>query len=133
MYWQGGRFARPAPGPPAAGFFLTVALIEWAGWHDGPREGAAGGGARAVAPSERSTASEEMTMSTTGGRDAQRTAAAAAKEMRERDAAAAMRDYEAERLAVLSRTARLRAERLAKEADATPAPKKQRRQTKRNG
>jgi hypothetical protein len=74
-----------------------------------------------------------MTMSTTGGRDAQRSAAAAAKEMRERDAAAAARDYEAERLAVLSRTARLRAERLAKEADATPAPKKQRRQTKRNG
>jgi hypothetical protein len=40
----------------------------------------------------------------------------AAKEERARDAALAMREYEAERRAVLSRTARLRALRLAKEA-----------------
>jgi hypothetical protein len=40
---------------------------------------------------------------------------AAIKEARARDAALAMRDYEAERLAILARTARLRALRLAKE------------------
>ena len=44
----------------------------------------------------------------------------AAKEERARDAALAMREYEAERRAVLARTARLRALRLAKEATSEP-------------
>jgi hypothetical protein len=41
---------------------------------------------------------------------------AAMKEERARDAALAMREYEAEKLAVRAKTARLRALRLAKEA-----------------
>ena len=53
--------------------------------------------------------------------------AAAAKERRARDAAQAMREHEAKRVAVLAKTARLRAARLAKEADAgASAPKKAR-------
>jgi hypothetical protein len=46
----------------------------------------------------------------------QRAAMAAMKEERARDAALAMREYEAEKLAVRAKTARLRALRLAKEA-----------------
>jgi hypothetical protein len=42
-----------------------------------------------------------------------------AKELRARDAALAMKEYQAERVAVQARTARLRALRLAKEAGAT--------------
>lgn len=49
------------------------------------------------------------------------------KEERERDAAQAVRDYEAERQAIDARTARLRALRLAKEAAEAPH-KKARRQ-----
>ena len=45
------------------------------------------------------------------------------KEARARDAAQAMRDYEAEKLAVLAKTARLRAQRLANPAQAVQ-PKK---------
>ena len=53
--------------------------------------------------------------------------AAAMKERRARDAAQAMRDHEAKRVAVLAKTARLRAIRLAKEAEAAnSAPKKTR-------
>lgn len=48
----------------------------------------------------------------------------AMKEERARDAALAMREYEAERLAVLARTARLRAVRLAQEAGAVLKKKK---------
>jgi hypothetical protein len=47
----------------------------------------------------------------------QRAAMAAIKEDRARDAALAMREYEAERLAVHAKTVRLRALRLAKEAE----------------
>jgi hypothetical protein len=43
-------------------------------------------------------------------------AKAATREARARDAELAMREYEAQRLAVLAKTARLRALRLAKEA-----------------
>ena len=50
----------------------------------------------------------------------------AEKELRARDAAVATREYEAERLAVLARTARLRALRLAKEAEAVPVKKAKR-------
>jgi hypothetical protein len=50
-------------------------------------------------------------------RDAQeREAKAAMKEERARDAARAVREYEADKRAVLAKTARLRALRLAKEA-----------------
>ena len=53
--------------------------------------------------------------------------AAAAKERRAQDAAQAMREHEANRVAVLTKTARLRAARLAKEAEAgKSAPEKAR-------
>lgn len=44
------------------------------------------------------------------------TAKAEIKEERAREAAKAMQEYQSERLAVLARTARLRAQRLAREA-----------------
>ncbi len=44
------------------------------------------------------------------------TAKTALKEQRARDAATAMRDYERERIAVVAKTERLRAERLARDA-----------------
>ena len=57
----------------------------------------------------------------------QRASAAAMKERRAQDAAQAMRDYEAKRVATLAKTARLRALRLAKEAEAgNSAPPKTR-------
>ena len=52
----------------------------------------------------------------TDRKDEQRTAAAALKEQRARDGAQALREYAAERAAIQARTARLRAQRLAKEA-----------------
>jgi len=58
---------------------------------------------------------------------AQPSSAAAMKERRAQDAAQAMRDHEAKRVATLAKTARLRAIRLAKEAEAgEAAPKKTR-------
>jgi hypothetical protein len=48
--------------------------------------------------------------------DQTREAKAGIKEERAREAAKAMQDYQTERLAVLARTARLKAERLAREA-----------------
>jgi aspartate/methionine/tyrosine aminotransferase len=57
----------------------------------------------------------------------QRASAAAMKERRAQDAAQAMRDYQANRVATLAKTARLRALRLAKEAEAgNSAPRKTR-------
>ena len=56
-------------------------------------------------------------------KNAQQQTALTAKEERARDAALAMREYEAEKLAVRANTARLRALRLAKEAGDKPAPK----------
>ena len=50
-------------------------------------------------------------------KNAQQQAAMTAKEERARDAALAMQEYEAERLAIEVKTARLRALRLAKEAE----------------
>jgi hypothetical protein len=47
----------------------------------------------------------------------------ATKEARAREAALAMRDYEAEKLAALAKTARLRALRLASEAASAPPVK----------
>lgn len=49
--------------------------------------------------------------------DRDRRASHATKAERDRDAAQAVRDYEAEKQAVDAKTARLRAQRLAKEAD----------------
>ena len=54
----------------------------------------------------------------------ERSAKSAMKAERERDAALAMKEYEAEKLAVRARTARLRALRLAKEAGSRPQPQK---------
>jgi hypothetical protein len=56
---------------------------------------------------------------------AAREARAAAKEQRDRDAALAMKQYEAEKAAVLDKTARLRALRLANEAAGALQPKPQ--------
>jgi hypothetical protein len=50
-------------------------------------------------------------------KNAQQRAAMTAKEERARDAALAMREYAANQLAVRTKTARLRALRLAKEAE----------------
>lgn len=54
----------------------------------------------------------------------EKTAAAAMKEQRARDAVLAMREYEQEKLAVLARTEKLRAARLARESEAAKAPPK---------
>ena len=53
----------------------------------------------------------------------QQGSAAAMKERRAREAAQALRDYEANRVAVRAKTERLRAERLAKEASNSPTKK----------
>ena len=61
----------------------------------------------------------------------QRSSAAAMRERRAQDAAQAMRDYEAKRVATLAKTTRLRALRLAKEAEAgNSAPTKTRSRKK---
>lgn len=57
----------------------------------------------------------------------QRSAMAVKKDERARDAALAMREYEAEKLAVHANTARLRALRLAKEAEQVISAKQPRR------
>ncbi len=54
------------------------------------------------------------------------------KAEREQDKAQAMREYQAEKLALLANTARLRALRLAKEAAAAPSPTPPRRRRARN-
>jgi hypothetical protein len=59
----------------------------------------------------------------------QRSAVAAKKDERARDAALAMREYEAEKLAVHAKTARLRALRLAKEAEQVTPERKPGRNT----
>jgi hypothetical protein len=51
----------------------------------------------------------------------QETTPAILKDQRAREAAAAMREYQAERLAVLARSERLRALRLAKQVPSAPA------------
>lgn len=54
------------------------------------------------------------------------TSAAEAKLRRAQEASQAMKDYEAERLAIRAKTERLRAERLAREATSPPPTKKKR-------
>jgi hypothetical protein len=61
----------------------------------------------------------------TDSNDLQRSAVAANKVERARDKEDAMREYEADRQALLANTARLRALRLAKEAADAAAPKPQ--------
>jgi hypothetical protein len=68
-----------------------------------------------------------MAMAATSRNARQQSAAASIKEERAQDRAAAMREYEAEQLALRARTERLRALRLAREAEArqtkaTPQP-----------
>ena len=63
----------------------------------------------------------------------QRSAMAAKKDERTRDAALAMREYEAEKLAVHANTARLRALRLAKEAEQVTPERKPGRNTSPKG
>ncbi len=58
---------------------------------------------------------EPMTIASS--RTGQPSSAAVLKERRAQDAAQAMRDHEAKRVAILAKTARLRAMRLAKEAE----------------
>lgn len=53
----------------------------------------------------------------------ERTVTMPSKEERARDAATAAKEYQAERLAVIARTARLRAQRLAQEASNAPVKK----------
>ena len=62
-------------------------------------------------------------MPTSSGTTQQQGTAAAMKERRAREAAQAMRDYEANRVAIRAKTERLRAVRLAKEAS-IPTTKK---------
>jgi len=49
--------------------------------------------------------------------------AAELKRARDREASQTMKELEAERVATLAKTARLRADRLARSAEATPPPK----------
>ena len=64
-------------------------------------------------------------MATTVKESKQRAAVAAMKEQRARDGAQALQEYEAEKLALQARTARLRALRLAKEAGSRQDTEKQ--------
>jgi hypothetical protein len=66
---------------------------------------------------------EEIPMATTL-KNAQQRATMAAKEECARDAALAMQEYEAEKLAIGIKTARLRALRLAKEAESNERTKR---------
>ena len=60
-------------------------------------------------------------------RDAVLGRVAEARRLRDRDASRAMKEHNANRLEVLAKTARLRADRLARLADVTPRPKSIRR------
>ena len=68
---------------------------------------------------------KEMPMATTVKDSKQRAAVAAMKEQRARDGTQALQEYEAEKLALQAKTARLRALRLAKEAGSRQDTKKQ--------
>jgi hypothetical protein len=63
-----------------------------------------------------------MAMATISRNARQQSAAASVKAERELDKAAAMREYQAEQLALRAKTERLRALRLAKEAEAKQSP-----------
>src|SRR2546430_6764807 len=100
MYWQSLVVRSPVSGPPAAGFlFFQVTNPQW------------------------TAGTEEIPMATTL-KNAQQRATMAAKDERARDAALAMQEYEAEKLAIGIKTARLRALRLAKEAESNERTKR---------
>src|SRR2546429_6085846 len=94
MYWQSLWFGAPCLVPQPRGSFLPS---------DEPAM---------------DSGIEEIPMVTTL-KNAQQRAATAATEERARDATLAMQEYEAEKLAIGIKTARLRALRLAKEAEST--------------
>src|SRR5436309_2538516 len=98
-----GSEPRVWSGPPAAGFF-QVTNSQW------------------------TAGIEELPMATTL-KNAKQQAAAAAKEERARDAALAMQEYEAEKLAIGIKTARLRALRLGKEAESNKRTKRKNPET----
>jgi hypothetical protein len=75
-----------------------------------------------VAGSHRNEVTEEMAMATLSKDAQQRSAAAAVKAERALDKAAAMQEYEAEALALQANTERLRALRLAREAESKLNP-----------
>jgi hypothetical protein len=75
-----------------------------------------------VAGSHRNDVIEEMAMATPSKDAQQRSAAAAVKAERALDKAAAMQEYEAEALALQANTERLRALRLAREAESKLNP-----------
>ena len=66
-------------------------------------------------------------------KNAQQLASMSAKEERARDGARAMKEYEAERLAITAKTARLRALRLAKELEVQQHTKPKAPRTKARG
>jgi hypothetical protein len=68
---------------------------------------------------------EEIAMATTARNTRQLSAAATVKAERALDKVAAMQEYEAEQLALRARTERLRALRLAREAETTQASREQ--------
>jgi hypothetical protein len=94
MYWQSLWFGAPGLVRQPRGFFL---------------------------PSEELAIEIPMA---TALKSAQQRAVMAAKEERARDAALAMQEYEAEKLAIRVKTARLRALRLAKEAETNARTKR---------
>ncbi len=71
-------------------------------------------------------------MSTVSGDTLQVGTQAAMREQRSREALQAMREYQAERLAILAKSDRLRALRLANEAQAPAPVKAKKRQTKQD-
>jgi hypothetical protein len=68
---------------------------------------------------------EEIAMATTAGNTRQLSAAATVKAERALDKVAAMQEYEAEQIALRARTERLRALRLAREAETAQAKSEQ--------
>jgi hypothetical protein len=84
---------------------------------DSLREGILG-----AAASHRNEVIEETAMTTVSKDAQQRSAAAAVKAERALDKAAAMQEYEAEALALQANTERLRALRLAREAESKQSP-----------
>jgi hypothetical protein len=98
MYWQGFWFRAPRLARCHAGLFLP---------------------SDSDARQRQNVVIEEIAMATPLKDTQQRSAAAAVKAERALDKVAAMQEYEAEELALRANTARLRALRLAKEAENT--------------
>jgi hypothetical protein len=112
MYWQGFWFRVPRLVCQLAGLFLWSAS-------DGPEEFEHPTVRLRRNAETKKHSDEELTVATISGDAQQRSAAAAVKAERALDKVAAMREYEAEELALRANTARLRALRLAREAENT--------------